>query len=383
MPMPRYNPGTAHIRIISHNVNRSSTVLNTLLNTAGKTTDIILVQEANIKDPRYATTHPNFLLLLPPCGAHSANRTAAYISHHNPHLQVTPRPDVYEDPNIQVLEIGTALIPPLYILNVYNEKEPSSQLYTIPRSLAQLILPQYCIITGDLNAHHPLWNSRVRHPTRADELIMLIEEQGWHLVNVPDTPTHSFRKGTGSSVLDLTIAAPSVAREVSNWAIDEENQTGSDHEVVTFQITSLHPDADFMSPEPHLNWKKTDWDTFTSTLQNLSTKKHPLWSSLHENPTQHNLDEWATLLHDIILSAAVTSTPLLLPSPRSKRWWTAEIEHTHMAMSRARQTWQRMHLPHHHVDYCSLRNEHFRRIRYAKDSLWKEYLSQAVTPYNV
>jgi hypothetical protein len=31
-----------------------------------------------------------------------------------------------------------------------------------------------------------------------------------------------------------------------------------------------------MSPEPHLNWKKTNWDTFTPTLQNLSTVKYPL-----------------------------------------------------------------------------------------------------------
>jgi hypothetical protein len=111
---------------------------------------------------------------------------------------------------------------------------------------------------GDLNAHYPLWNSRVRSPIRANELIMLIEEHGWHLVNIPDTPTHSFRKGTGSSVLDLTIATPSVAREVSNWAIDKENPTSSDHEVVIFQITSLHPDTDFTSPEPCLNWKKTN-----------------------------------------------------------------------------------------------------------------------------
>jgi hypothetical protein len=157
--MPRYNPGMAHIRIISHNVNRSSTVLDTLLNTVGKTTDIILVQEANIEDPRYATTHPDIFLLLPPHSAHSANYMAAYISCCNPHLQVTPRPDICEDPDIQVLEIGTALIPPLYILNMYNEKEPPSQLYTIPRSLVQMILPQCCIIMGDLNAHHPLWNS--------------------------------------------------------------------------------------------------------------------------------------------------------------------------------------------------------------------------------
>jgi hypothetical protein len=69
---------------------------------------------------------------------------------------------------------------------------------------------------GDLNTHHPLFNSRVRYPIRADELIMLIEEHGWHLVNILDTPIYSFRKGTGSSVLDLMIAAPLVAREVSN-----------------------------------------------------------------------------------------------------------------------------------------------------------------------
>jgi hypothetical protein len=114
------------------------------------------------------------------------------------------------------------------------------------------------------------------------------------------------------------IAAPSVVREVSNWAIDKENPTGSDYEVVIFQITSLHPDVDFTIPEPHLNWKKTNWDTFTSTLQNLSTVKHPLSSSLHEKPTQHNLDEWATLLCNIILSTVMTSTPPLLLSRCSK-----------------------------------------------------------------
>jgi hypothetical protein len=59
--------------IVSHNTNRSTNALNTLLNTAGKTTDIILVQEANITDIRYATTHPDFLLLLPPRGLHPIN----------------------------------------------------------------------------------------------------------------------------------------------------------------------------------------------------------------------------------------------------------------------------------------------------------------------
>jgi hypothetical protein len=41
-----------------------------------------------------------------------------------------------EDPNIQVLKIWTALILPSYILNVYNQEDPPSLLYTIPGCLA-------------------------------------------------------------------------------------------------------------------------------------------------------------------------------------------------------------------------------------------------------
>jgi hypothetical protein len=311
----RYNPTAAHIRITSHNVNRSTTSLNTLLNTAGKNNDIILVQEVNIKDPRYATTHPDFLLLLPPCSDRKMNRTATYMSHHNPHLRVTPRPDICADPDIQVLEVGTPLIPPIYIINIYNEKYNPTTPYTIPHSLAQLVLPQHCIITGNLNTHHPLWNSRVRYPTRADELIILIEEHGWHLANTPDTPTYHYRNGIGSSVLDLMRAAPAVAMEVSNWAVDEENPTSSDHEVVLFQISMLHPDTEHETPQPRLNWRKTNWDAFTSTLQNLSTDNYSLWSSARANPTIRQLDNWTSLLRDIITTAATQSTPAVVLSP--------------------------------------------------------------------
>jgi hypothetical protein len=242
--MHNYTSTVATLHIVSHNTNHSTITLDTLLNTVGKTANIILIQEANIKDPRYATTHPDFILILPPCGEHPIIRMAAYISRLNLHICVTPRLDISRDPDLQVLEVQTDLIPTLYILNIYNEYDPRTKLYTIPHTLTTLSLPTRCIITGDLNAHHPLWNSRVRCQTRADELITLIEEHGWHLVNVPDIPTHHYHKGMGSSVLDLTIAAPAMAREVTNWAIDEDNAMGSDHEVIYFQIESLHPDVE-------------------------------------------------------------------------------------------------------------------------------------------
>jgi hypothetical protein len=70
--------------------------------------------------------------------------------------------------------VQTDLIATLYILNIYNEYDPQTKLHTIPCTLAPLSLPTRCIITGDLHAHHPLWNSRVRLQTRADELVALI-----------------------------------------------------------------------------------------------------------------------------------------------------------------------------------------------------------------
>jgi hypothetical protein len=117
-------------------------------------------------------------------------------------------------------------------------------------------------------------NSQVSAPKRAQELAALIEEHGWHLVNIPDVPTSHYKTGTGSSVLDITLAAPAMANEIVNWAIDDEQGTGSDHEVIRFQVISQHPDLPTASREPRLNWKKTDWAKFTKTLRLIDWLYH-------------------------------------------------------------------------------------------------------------
>jgi predicted ribonuclease YlaK len=73
--MNRYKSLVVTLYIMSHITNRSTTTLKTLLNTAGPTTNIVLMQEVNVKDPRYATTHPDFLLLLPPHVHHKVTST--------------------------------------------------------------------------------------------------------------------------------------------------------------------------------------------------------------------------------------------------------------------------------------------------------------------
>jgi hypothetical protein len=88
--MHNYASTAVTLRIVSHNTNRSTIALDTLLNTVGKTADIILIQEAKRKDPQYATTHPDFILILPPRGEHPIIRTATYVSRLNPDIRITP-----------------------------------------------------------------------------------------------------------------------------------------------------------------------------------------------------------------------------------------------------------------------------------------------------
>jgi hypothetical protein len=121
----------------------------------------ILIQEANITDPQFAITNPGFTLIFPLCGDHTSNQTAAYITRSNLYLCVTPRTDICDDPNLQVLDIGIDLIPSFFLLNIYNQCNVQTKIYTIPHALVPLPLPCRCVITGDLNAHHSLWNSLV------------------------------------------------------------------------------------------------------------------------------------------------------------------------------------------------------------------------------
>jgi hypothetical protein len=57
---------------------------------------------------------------------------AAYISRSNPYLRIAQCMDICDDPDLQILEVATDLIPPFLLLNVYNEHDPASNLYTIP-----------------------------------------------------------------------------------------------------------------------------------------------------------------------------------------------------------------------------------------------------------
>ena len=140
--------------------------------------------------------------------------------------------------DVQVVKISTPTIEPIYLFNIYNESPPhdSTLPYTVERVLKNVTLPQRTILAGDFNAHHLWWNSKARRSIRHETPINILETGDFDLINEEDTPTYHCTNG--SSVLDLTFSSPQVTNLISNWAIDEDNPTSSDHEVIKFDITA-------------------------------------------------------------------------------------------------------------------------------------------------
>ena len=84
----------------------------------------------------------------------------AFILNTIPTLETTPRPDVIDDPDYQVIDIKTLNIPQFRVFNIYNKKQQTIPpgRYTIERlieSIERLIIER-SLLVGDFNAYYYL-----------------------------------------------------------------------------------------------------------------------------------------------------------------------------------------------------------------------------------
>ena len=187
------------------------------------------------------------------------------------------------------------------------------------RSVANILLPEKAIIAGDFNAHHPWWNSNVQTPKRAEPIINWTDSYHVQLINKEDTPTYHYRNGTGTSILDLTFVTPSSTESITSWAVDDEATTGSDHEVICFDL-SISPIEDTVTHPICLqfNFKMADWTLFNSSLLDLQPATQLQMEQRLYQISDSGLEQAATILRDTLLQAATATIPFLRPSPRSK-----------------------------------------------------------------
>src|SRR5437588_3463575 len=184
----------------------------------------------------HSISHPTFPQRL--SATHHRPSTLTYVSNTNPYLKSSLQPNICNDEDIQVIQISTPNIEPIFLFNIYNESPPNDRTlpYTVKRILKYITLPERTILAGDFNAHHLWWNSKERRALRHETLINILENGDFDLINEEDTPTYHY--SNGSSVLDLTFSTPQITDLVSNWALDEDNPISSDHEMIKYEITA-------------------------------------------------------------------------------------------------------------------------------------------------
>ena len=193
------------------------------------------------------------------------------------------------------------------------------------RSLTSFEPPIRCIINGDFNVHHQLWKSQTTHLKRTENLIPYLEKFSLQFLNEINHPTYHYRIGNDTSVIDLTFTTPHLQDTATNWAIDNEAATGSDHAVIRYQLVSETTLITDHSPSTRHLWEKANWETFTKRLQLTTSRHQHIWKMLHDNPSHENLDNSAEYLRTLIQDAIEEAVPVMRPCARFKRWWNDDI----------------------------------------------------------
>ena len=94
---------------------------------------------------------------------------------------------------------------------------------------------------GDFNLHHPDWEEvTTEPPATARAMAEWLQDKSFSLLNVHNYPNLHHHNHLHHSVCDLPLANKrAIGRTLaSQWKVDEEAHTGSDHVVIRFTIVN-------------------------------------------------------------------------------------------------------------------------------------------------
>ena len=255
-------------------------------------------------------SHPSLTYIMPKIATYRP-RVAIFVTKCNPKIQCTPRTDLINDSDLQIIEIIIDEVRKVRIFNFYNEKSLKvRETYTIDRLLVkyQPISTAQFVICGDFNTHHNWWNSKIQNAIRSENLVKWLKLNKCSLINTPDLYTYFAHSGNSSSIIALTFANYKIENAITNWSIDENAITGSDHEVIRFELIAsfknLRSHATALSN--NYNCHKDDWDKFAKFLDENAINYESQIQSLLNN---YQFDEYALYLQNIIKNAAEMFIP--------------------------------------------------------------------------
>ncbi|GAA5992845.1 hypothetical protein JCM11641_005553 [Rhodosporidiobolus odoratus] len=184
----------------------------------------------------------------------------------------------------------------------------------LPKALAVLPGASRVLVAGDFNLHHPLWEpSRPAAPTEAaNTAVQVLADANLSLAIPPDTPTFFPHNGQGASTLDLVFADLSTSEHIVSCDIDNELESGSDHQPLRVCVELFPPPSPAFAPKPL--FRKTGGPTAITAYR--------LFSFLLPPPQQlssvQDVNRKGEKLTRILSFSALSTVPLSRPSPPGK-----------------------------------------------------------------
>jgi len=238
----------------------------------------------------------------------------------------------FQSPDITAIAIRS-MPGRIRIFNVYLDGKSNIALRELDQYLkshpknANRECPTMDIIQGDMNRHHPMWDEeRNQHLftntalSMAEPLITMINKHDWSMALPKDIPTLEAFNSKNLTRPDNVFCSTEYADRVIVCETQPDKRPPyTDHFPIRLTIDAT---MQYVEYQPRLDFAKVKWpeyrEALTMTLQGLGTPE----------PVQ-NIEEFEKRLS--YLNAAIDQVnqdkvPMTKPSPRSKRWWTPELE---------------------------------------------------------
>ena len=157
-------------------------------------------------------------------------------------------------------------------------------------------------------------------------MITWLNSYNCELINESDITTF-YRKNdnsTNNSIIDLIFTTQKLSENISDWYIDESNASGSDHEIIRFNIRTKAAElVENSICSQFFNLKKADWKLFSEEI--LFQAKYTDFSYLNHSNNLDDLNAAAIELQDLIHTAANKSIVKRKSFEKSKSWWSEKL----------------------------------------------------------
>ena len=249
------------------------------------------------------------------------------------------------------------LVASIYLPYDTRSLPPTEELERLVAYSKQSRIP--VLIGMDANSHHVVWGSSNVN-TRGEALLEFIAAKDLVILNRGNDPT--FVNSIRREVIDITISTVEVS--INCWRVQEE-ESGSDHRYITFQL-----ETDPTERVKYRNPRRTNWEAYKLEL------KRDLAKPVKKIKNRRQLENANRILEKAIMKAYNNACPEREVTRQSMRWWNGELEKLKKDLRRQFNHAKNTGMDEDWKEHSKLQKQYKKSVRKAKREAWQKFCEE-------